>query len=166
MYSRYSANSMLKPWNGLRCWPLMAPSTSRLDRNEPALNTSLVGDPRDTTTPAAMLNDLRLAVLGKVLSAASRDRLAGWLAASQTGKARLRAGLPGGWRVGDKTGTGAHGTANDIAVVWTETQPILITSYLTGAERASDAARDAAHAEVGRIIVEAFRPATAKAAHG
>jgi beta-lactamase class A len=128
--------------------------SSRLDRIEPTLNTSIPGDPRDTTTPHAMAEDLRLVLLGKVLSPASRDRLAGWMASCQTGKARLRAGLPTTWRVADKTGTGAHGTANDIAVAWAPQGPIVITCYLTGAEHVTDADRAAAIAEVGRIAAE------------
>jgi len=66
--------------------------------------------------------------------------------------------LPASWRAGDKTGSGDHGTANDIAVAWTPGGPILIACYLTGATRASAADRDGALAEVGRIVAEAFRP--------
>ena len=43
--------------------------------------------------------------VGRQLSAKSRAQLAGWLAANTTGGKRLRAGLPAGWRVGDKTGS-------------------------------------------------------------
>ncbi len=46
-----------------------------------------------------------------------------WLLANQTGASRLRAGVPPGWRVGDKTGTGNHGTTNDVAIVWPPDQP-------------------------------------------
>jgi beta-lactamase class A len=165
-----AANLILASIGGPAGWThfvrTLGDGLSRLDRNEPALNTAVVGDPRDTTTPLAMLADLRLVLLGKVLSAASRDRLAGWMVACETGKARLRAGLPAAWRVGDKTGTGAHGSANDIAVVWTATQPIVIACYLTGAEAASADARDAAHAEVGRIVAQTFRPREAGPARG
>jgi beta-lactamase class A len=44
---------------------------TRLDRWEPDLNEALPGDPRDTTTPASMLEDMRLLVLGDVLSPSS-----------------------------------------------------------------------------------------------
>ena len=77
---------------------------TRLDRTETALNTALPGDPRDTTTPEAMADDLRALSLGDTLAAPSRDRLAAWMADCQTGGAKLRAGLPSGWRVGDKDG--------------------------------------------------------------
>ena len=59
---------------------------------------------------------------------------------------------PEGWKVGDKTGTGRLGTANDVGVVWTEKgAPLLFAVYLTE-NAATDARRDAVHAEVGRLI--------------
>jgi beta-lactamase class A len=130
---------------------------TRLDRMEPELNTSLPGDPRDTTTPAAMMADARAVVLGGVLSPASRERLSGWMVACATGRSRLRAGLPADWRTGDKTGTGERGTANDVAVAWAPGGPILIACYLSGATSAQPAARDGAHAAVARAVVAAFR---------
>jgi beta-lactamase class A len=107
---------------------------TRLDRIEPDLNQALPGDPRDTTSPAAMLSNLRALVTGSPLQPASRDRLIEWLVGNQTGGPRLRAGLPQAWRVGDKTGAGEHGTTNDVAVVWPSagSRPLLISIYLTG----------------------------------
>ncbi|WP_159587123.1 class A beta-lactamase [Chelativorans xinjiangense] len=103
---------------------------SRLDRYETALNDVSPGDPRDTTTPAAMLSNLRKIVLGTALSAPSRKQITQWLLANKTGDRRLRAGLPSGWRVGDKTGTNRDG-ANDIAIAWPpDRAPIVISAYL------------------------------------
>jgi beta-lactamase class A len=130
---------------------------SRLDRAEPALNAAAPGDDRDTTAPQAMLADLRAVAAGGVLSPDSRARLVGWMVGCRTGLSRLRAGLPDGWRVGDKTGTGDGGTANDMAIAFAPGGPILITSYLTGAVRASGDERDAAHAEVARVVLDTFR---------
>ena len=106
---------------------------TQLDRIETALNEAKPGDPQDTTTPAAMAANLRALVLEGTLSAASREQLTAWLVANKTGDARLRAGLPPGWRVGDKTGTGANGTNNDVGVLWPPRgAPIVIAVYLTG----------------------------------
>ncbi|WP_435575389.1 class A beta-lactamase, partial [Burkholderia cenocepacia] len=44
----------------------------RLDRWETELNTALPGDPRDTTTPAAMAASIRVLTLGDALPAAQR----------------------------------------------------------------------------------------------
>ncbi len=128
---------------------------TRLDRNEPTLNEALPGDPRDTTTPNAMLRDLQKLLLGKALSETSKGVLTQWLIGNKTGDARLRAGLPPGWKVGDKTGTGERGSANDIAIIWPpRRKPILVTVYLTDTNAPADK-RNAAHAAIGRAIAAA-----------
>lgn len=126
---------------------------TRLDRIEPTLNEGTPGDLRDTTTPNAMLGNLRELLLGERLSPASRAQLLAWLAANETGGARIRAKLPKDWGVGDKTGTGDHGTANDVAILWPPGRgPILVTVYLT--ETDGDATRsNAAIAEAGALVV-------------
>ncbi len=129
---------------------------TRLDRTEPTLNEARPGDPRDTTTPAAMVGSLRALLLGPTLRPESRSRLEGWMAACTTGRTRLRAGLPPDWAAGDKTGSGARGTANDVAILRPPHRaPILVAAYLTGST-ASDSGRDAVLAEVGRLVVEAL----------
>jgi beta-lactamase class A len=124
---------------------------TRLDRREPELNEARPGDPRDTTTPLAILDIVRKIVHGSVLSVASREQMIAWLVANKTGDRRLRAGIPEGWRVGDKTGSGANNATNDIAVVWPPARsPIIVTAYYIGA-RASDDERNAVLSEVGRL---------------
>jgi beta-lactamase class A len=127
---------------------------TRLDRSEPELNSATPGDPRDTTSPDGMATDLRRVLLGDALSAASRRRLVDWLAGNTTGGAKLRAGLPAGWRVGDKTGMGANGSTNDVAIAWPAPErPVLIAAFLT--ESAAPASeRDGALAEVGRLVAD------------
>jgi beta-lactamase class A len=125
---------------------------TRLDRIEPDLNEAVPGDPRDTTSPAAMVSDLRSLVLGNALSAASKDQLTRWLIANKTGDARLRAGLPSGWRVGDKTGSGGLGSTNDVGIMWPpERAPILIAVYLTETSK-PDEQRNATIAAVARAV--------------
>jgi beta-lactamase class A len=129
---------------------------TRLDRSEPELNTHVPGDPRDTTTPAAMVLTMRRLLLGNALSQPNRAILIGWMELTNTGQDRLRAGLPSGWRVGDKTGTGSAGEANDLAIAWPPgKQAILIASYLDGGT-ADASARNAVHAKVARTIAAAW----------
>jgi beta-lactamase class A len=126
--------------------------TTRLDRNEPTLNTAIPGDPRDTTTPAAMVRSMERILVGDVLRPDSRRQLIDWMVANKTGDKRLRAGLPAGWRVGDKTGTGTNGTANDIAIVWPEGRaPLLVACYLTQTAEGFKQ-QDSIHAEVARAV--------------
>ena len=128
---------------------------TRLDRREPELNEAKPGDDRDTTTPVAIAGVLQRTVLGTVLSVVSRAQLAGWLVDSQTGDARLRAGVPKGWRVGDKTGSGAHNVTNDVAIIWPPGRPALIvTAYYLDAT-GSDGERNGILAEVGRFAAGA-----------
>lgn len=129
---------------------------TRLDRNEPTLNTAIPGDPRDTTSPQAMVLNLQNLLLGNLLTDASRQQLTAWMAASQTGNKRLRAGLPEGWREGDKTGTGDHATANTASIIWPSNgAPILAAVYYTASSASRDQ-QDGVHAEVGRILAATF----------
>jgi beta-lactamase class A len=125
---------------------------TRLDRNEPALNTNLPNDPRDTTTPRAMATTLHALLVTPALSTASRERLIEWLVACETGKSRLRSGLPQEWRVGDKTGSGDRGASNDVAIAWPPNRgPILIAAYLS--DSASPLSTlNAAHTALARLI--------------
>jgi beta-lactamase class A len=130
---------------------------TRLDRIEPFLNEAAPGDERDTTLPNAMASNVSKLTLGTALSAASRDQLVDWLVGCKTGDARLRAGLPRGWRVGDKTASGERGTANDVAVIWPANRPpLVIAAYLTGTT-VDAAARDKVLADVGRAVSAAYR---------
>lgn len=127
---------------------------TRLDRTEPALNTAEPGDRRDTTTPAAMLADLRTILFGEVLTAPSRQLVADWLVGNTTGNGKLRAGLPASWRVGDKTGMGGHGSTDDIAVAWPPGRsPVVIAAYLVDSPNTLDD-RNAALAAVGRLVAD------------
>ncbi|HET6806522.1 MAG TPA: class A beta-lactamase [Frateuria sp.] len=126
-------------------------SATRLDRTEPELNVTRPGDRRDTTTPDAMLDTLRHLLLGKALSDSSRARLLGWMRGCLTGTDKLRAGLPAGWSAGDKTGSGAQGESNDVAILFPPRRPpLLVTAYYV-APAADAHRRSAVLAEVGSI---------------
>ncbi|RZI98261.1 MAG: class A beta-lactamase, partial [Haliea sp.] len=104
----------------------------RLDRWETELNTAIPGDARDTTTPAAMAATLQKLVLGDTLAPPQREQLQAWLRGNTTGATRIRAGVPAGWIVGDKTGGGDYGANNDVAVLWPPGKPpIVLALYMT-----------------------------------
>lgn len=130
---------------------------TRLDRFELELNFhDGPDDERDTTTAAAMAETLRKLLFTDVLSAASRSQLAAWLITNKTGNTRLRAGLPGDWLVGDKTGTNGdkHGNANDIAVIWPQDRAPLIVTAFCEIPKISSRDRDAIIAEIGHIAAQ------------
>ena len=129
---------------------------TRLDRIEPDLNEARPGDPRDTTSPAAMLGNLQQLILGETLSAESKSQLTTWLVGNKTGDTRLRAGLPKDWRVGDKTGAGEHGTTNDVGIAWPpQRAPVLIAVYLTQTQTSAER-RNATLAAVGNAVTKAL----------
>jgi len=140
-------------------WRRLGDTVSRLDKMEMALN--LPDGEKDTTTPAAMMGNLKAMLLGDTLSSASQGRLLGWMHANTTGAATLKAGLPPDWRIGDKTGrwnsTDPHqGSTNDIGIVTPPARaPILVACYTQGGPP-DDAARSAVLAQAGRIIAAAF----------
>ncbi|MGC3998752.1 MAG: class A beta-lactamase [Anaeromyxobacter sp.] len=158
-----AANLLLKSIGGPAAVTAFARSLgderTRLDRVEPDLNSALPGDPRDTTTPDAMLEDLRLLLLGGGLPSSSARQLEAWMAGATTGAGRLRAGVPASWTVAHKTGTGERGTTNDVALLRAPGRaPILVAAYLTGSDLPA-AEREAVLAEAARIVVGAFPPA-------
>lgn len=131
-------------------------AVTRLDRTEMSLNESLDGDPRDTTSPAAMADDLKSVLLGNVLKPASRDQLIRWMKASETGLDCLRAKLPKGWLAVDKTGSNSEHTKNDIAVFWpVRKPPVIVAAYITQCV-GPEAKRAAIHAEIGRMVAESL----------
>ena len=128
----------------------------RLDRWEPDLNTAIPNDLRDTTSPMAMRISLQKLVLGHGLPAYQQPLLQSWLQKNKTGAARIRAGVPKTWLVGDKTGTGAYGTTNDIGIIYPPgCKPIVVTIYFTqGIKDAKP--REEVIASATRMLVDEF----------
>ncbi|MFD3981838.1 class A beta-lactamase [Streptomyces griseus] len=115
---------------------------TRMVRRETELNEWTPGATRDTSTPRALAEDLRAFVLGDALRGPERARLTQWLTTNTTGGELIRAGVPKGWTVGDKTGAGStYGTRNDIAVVWPPDAAPLVLAVLSN-RTAADADHD------------------------
>lgn len=128
--------------------------TTRLDRNEPTLNSNTAGDERDTTTPRAMAATLQKLLVGDHLSPASKEQLKAWMFGNTTGDAKLRAGFDKFWMVGDKTGSGENGASNDVAIVFPRgLAPFIITVFYTGSTASGDA-KNAVIAEVAKIAAD------------
>jgi beta-lactamase class A len=128
--------------------------TTHVDRIETALNTAIPGDVRDTSTPRALGTDLRKFALGHVLPKAKQALLVDWLRRNTTGDAVIRAGVPAGWTVGDKTGSAAYGTRNDIAIAWPPNRAPIVFA-ITSTHTAEDAQSDDALVEAATRIVVA-----------
>jgi len=137
---------------------------TRLDRIEPALNSNEPGDLRDSSTPEAFVGLLDR-ILGSVLSDELRQQLLVWMNASETGLRRLRAGAPKDWPAADKTGTGARGAVNDVAVFFPpDRAPLLMAVFMSGSSQ-PQAELEAAHAELAtRALAQLNAPPSSAAA--
>lgn len=130
-------------------------SVTQLDRWETELNESIPGDERDTTTPEAAAASLRALILGRVLSSGSKKQLTTWMLNDKVADQLIRAALPKGWRIADKSSAGGFGSRSIIAVIWpSERRPIITAIYMTE-NTAPFALRNAAIAEIGAAIVRA-----------
>ncbi len=130
--------------------------TTRLDRNEPSLNSNMTGDERDTSSPAAMAGTLQKLLTGDALSLSSKEQLKAWMFGNTTGDARLKAGFDKNWLVGDKTGTGPNGATNDVGVVYPRgLKPFTIAVFYTGANGNLET-RNAVIAEIARLVGQAL----------
>ncbi|RKR91870.1 beta-lactamase class A [Micromonospora pisi] len=132
--------------------------TTDPERTETSLNEATPGDTRDTSTPRALVGDLRAYVLGEALDAEDRAVLTGWLRSNTTGDKLIRAGVPAGWVVGDKTGSGGYGTRNDIAVVWPPDREPIVLAILSTRDKQDATYDDALIAEAARVVTSALRP--------
>ena len=154
-----AANLILASFGGpqalTRYLRTLGDKATRIDRTEPSLNEVQPGDPRDGTTPRAMAYTLQRLLLGNVLSKSSEAQLTDWMVANKTGNARLRAGLPRDWRVGDKTGTYGE-QANDVAIAWPPNRPPVIIAAYLAESKVSPEDRNKALANVGRVAAALF----------
>ncbi|GGO19046.1 class A beta-lactamase [Micromonospora parathelypteridis] len=127
-------------------------------RIETELNEAIPGDERDTSSPRALASDLRAYAVDRALSRDDRTILTEWLTGNTTGASLIRAGVPAGWQVGDKTGAGGYGTRNDIAVVWPPKGAPIVLAILSS--------RSAADATYDDALIAQAAEATIAALHG
>jgi beta-lactamase class A len=132
-------------------------NTFRIDSWEPELNSN-PNDLRDTSTPTAMEKSLQKLTLGNVLASPQRKQLVTWMKGNTTGDARIRAGVPKGWLVADKTGTGSdYGISNDIGIIWPSNDAPVVVSIYSINNKKDAARRDDVIAQATRILVDEFR---------
>ncbi len=127
----------------------------RSDRLELALNSAVPGDPRDTTTPAAMAGTVRALVLGNALPPAQQQQLKDWMLRNTTGDTKIRAGVPALWQVAEKTGScGSYGAAIDIGVLYPPGRAPIVLAVFTHRFKQNDAGSSETIAAVAKLIAE------------
>lgn len=123
------------------------------ERFEPELNEVHPGDVHDTSTPKALATSLQAFALGDVLSTEKRDLLIDWMKRNTTGDNLIRAGVPGGWEVADKTGSGSYGTRNDIAIIWPPNKKPIVLAILSNHDKEDAKYDDKLIAEATKIAL-------------
>lgn len=131
-------------------------TVTEVERTEPTLNEAVPGDPRDTSTPRALATDLAAYAVGDAISEPDRAVLTGWLETSTTGATLVRAGVPAGWVVASKSGSGRYGTRNDIAVVHPPGRAPLVVAVMSDRTEEDAERLDEAVARAARLAVEAL----------
>jgi beta-lactamase class A len=156
-----AANILIREMGGLDAlrafYRGIGDDSTRVDRLEPEMNR-LDGD-KDTITPAQSVQNIeRLLVSADTpLSPTSKALLLGWMTGTPTGQGRIKAGLPAGWTVAHKTGTGGYGPTNDIGVLYPPSgDPVVMAVYYHADRASSSAQNEAVIAEATRLALKAL----------
>ncbi|SFK01729.1 beta-lactamase class A [Bacillus sp. 71mf] len=127
------------------------------DRFEPDLNEATPGDIRDTSTPKALATNLKAFTIGNALPTDKRKILTDWMRGNTTGDQLIRAGVPKGWEVGDKSGAGSYGTRNDIAIVWPPNREPIIIAILSSRDTKDATYNNELIAQAAKITINALK---------
>jgi beta-lactamase class A len=79
------------------------------------------------------------------------------MTATPTGQGRIKAGVPTGWRVAHKTGTGGYGPTNDIGLIYPPSAlPVIVAAYFHATDTSTEAQREAVIADATRMALTAI----------
>ncbi|MDN5724884.1 MAG: class A beta-lactamase [Propionibacteriales bacterium] len=124
---------------------------TRLTEWEPELNRP---GSDNNTSPRGVGTGFARMLTGDVLGRPARRRITEWMLGNTTSKERFRAGLPKGWRLADKTGSGEDASANDVGVAWSPDGRAYLLSMLTSSTRLDTEREQRIFADVARWSLE------------
>ncbi len=127
------------------------------ERFEPELNEVNPGETHDTSTPKAIAKTLQSFTLGTVLPSEKRELLVDWMKRNTTGDKLIRAGVPKGWEVADKTGAGSYGTRNDIAVIWPPNKKPIVLAILSNHDKKDAEYDDKLIADTTKVVLDTLK---------
>jgi beta-lactamase class A len=127
------------------------------NRFETELNSAIPGDIRDTSTARALATNLKAFTVDGILPDGKRTLLTNWMRTNTTGDELIRAAVPKGWEVGDKTGAGGYGTRNDIAIVWPPNRDPIIIAILSSRDTKDAAYNNELIAKAAKVTLNAFK---------
>ncbi|WP_078433604.1 class A beta-lactamase [Metabacillus halosaccharovorans] len=126
------------------------------ERMEPELNDVAPGETHDTSTAKALAASLQTFALEDALPPEKRELLIDWMKRNTTGDALIRAGVPKGWEVADKTGAASYGTRNDIAIIWPPNEDPIVLAILSNRNEKDATYDDELIAEATKVVLSAF----------
>ena len=132
-------------------------NVTEADRFETDLNSAIPGDIRDTSTARALATNLKAFTVDDVLPNDRRTILTDWMRGNTTGDELIRAAVPKGWEVGDKTGAGDYGTRNDIAIVWPPNRDPIIIAILSTHDTKNATYNNELIAKAAKIALNVFK---------
>ncbi|MED3477267.1 class A beta-lactamase BlaIII [Bacillus thuringiensis] len=127
------------------------------ERFEPELNEVHPGETHDTSTPEAITKTLQSFTLGTALPIEKRELLVDWMKRNTTGDKLIRAGVPKGWEVADKTGAGSYGTRNDIAIIWPPNKKPIVLAILSNHDKEDAKYDDKLIADAAKVVLNTLK---------
>ncbi|HDX9650863.1 TPA: class A beta-lactamase [Bacillus wiedmannii] len=132
-------------------------SVTNPERFEPELNEVQPDDTRDTSTAMALATSLQIYALSDILPIEKRSFLIDLMKRNTTGDNLIRAGVPAGWEVADKTGSGSYGTRNDIAIIWPPNKNPIVLAILSNHAKEDAKYDDKLIANATKIVLDALK---------
>ncbi|OTW67554.1 class A beta-lactamase [Bacillus thuringiensis serovar roskildiensis] len=135
----------------------MGDTVTTSERFEPELNEVHPGETHDTSTPEAIAKTLQSFTLGTALPTEKRELLVDWMKRNTTGDKLIRAGVPKGWEVADKTGAGSYGTRNDIAIIWPPNKKPIVLAILSNHDKEDAEYDDKLIADATKVVLNTLK---------
>ncbi|MEK4741025.1 class A beta-lactamase BlaIII [Bacillus sp. FSL R9-9481] len=135
----------------------MGDTVTTSERFEPELNEVHPGETHDTSTPEAIAKTLQSFTLGTALPIEKRELLVDWMKRNTTGDNLIRAGVPKGWEVADKTGAGSYGTRNDIAIIWPPNKKPIVLAILSNHDKEDAKYDDKLIADATKVVLNTLK---------
>ncbi|MBE7148907.1 class A beta-lactamase [Bacillus mycoides] len=135
----------------------MGDTVTTSERFEPELNEVHPGETHDTSTPEAIAKTLQSFTLGTALPIEKRELLVDWMKRNTTGDKLIRAGVPKGWEVADKTGAGSYGTRNDIAIIWPPNKKPIVLAILSNHDKEDAKYDDKLIADATKVVLNTLK---------
>ncbi|QUG82841.1 class A beta-lactamase BlaIII [Bacillus nitratireducens] len=135
----------------------MGDTVTTSERFEPELNEVYPGETHDTSTPEAIAKTLQSFTLGTALPIEKRELLVDWMKRNTTGDKLIRAGVPKGWEVADKTGAGSYGTRNDIAIIWPPNKKPIVLAILSNHDKEDAKYDDKLIADATKVVLNTLK---------